>query len=95
MSPVRRPAAAPPIWQVLPRTPLAPVLAMPVHSPADPPAPPPDVIIGGPDDAQPSLPLASDGVRRWAWQGRWGAMLIEVIGDEVFVNGQRVEPHRA
>lgn len=67
---------------------------MPARSPADPPAPPADVIIGGADDAQPSLPLASDGVRRWAWQGRWGAMLIEVIGDEVFVNGQRVEPHR-
>ncbi len=99
MSPVRRPADAPPIWQVLPTLPPRPVLAVPARSPAIPPASPPnplpDVIIGGPDDAQPSLPLASDGVRRWAWQGRWGAMLIEVVGDEVFVNGQRVEPHRA
>ena len=52
------------------------------------------MIIGSPEDAQPSLPLASDGVRRWAWQSRYGAMLIEVIGEEVFVNGQRVEPHK-
>lgn len=42
---------------------------------------------------QPSLPLASDGVQRWVWHSRFGAMLIEVAGDEVFVNGQRVEPH--
>lgn len=42
---------------------------------------------------EPSLPLGSDGVQRWVWQSRYGAMLIEVIGDEIFVNGQRVEPH--
>jgi hypothetical protein len=32
-------------------------------------------------------------VQRWVWQGRFGPMLIEVIGEQVFVNGQRVEPH--
>lgn len=53
----------------------------------------PDVVIGDADDAQPSLPLASDGVRRWVWEGRFGAILIEVIENKVFVNGQRVEPH--
>ena len=39
--------------------------------------------------------MSSDGVRRWTWQSRYGPMLIEVIGDEVFVNGQRVVPHSA
>jgi hypothetical protein len=54
----------------------------------------PDVIVGPPDaGAQPALPLASDGVRRWLWHGRFGDMLIEVVGEQVFVNGQRVEPH--
>jgi hypothetical protein len=43
----------------------------------------------------PSLPLANDGVQRWVWHGRYGAMLIEVVGDDVFVNTQRVEPHAA
>jgi len=53
-----------------------------------------DVIIGRADDAQPPLPLASDGVLRWVWRGRYGEMLIEVAGDEVFVNGARVSRHR-
>ena len=48
-----------------------------------------------PDEPQqPSLPLASQGVQRTLWHSRFGAMLIEVVGDQVFVNGQRVEPHR-
>ena len=56
--------------------------------------PAPDVIVGPPDaGTQPALPLASDGVRRWLWHGRFGDMLIEVAGEQVFVNGQRVEPH--
>lgn len=45
------------------------------------------------EQLEPSLPLGSDGVRRWVWHSRHGAMLIEVIGGEAFVNGQRVEPH--
>jgi hypothetical protein len=59
------------------------------------PKPPPELVIGRADDAQPPLPLASDGVLRWVWHGRFGEMLIEVMGDEVFVNGQRVARHRA
>jgi hypothetical protein len=55
----------------------------------------PDVVVGDADDAQPPLPLASEGVLRWVWRSRFGAILIEVVGDEVFVNGQRVEPHAA
>lgn len=54
-----------------------------------------DVVVGRADDAQPPLPLASDGVLRWLWRGRFGEMLIEVIGDEVFVNGRRVQRHQA
>ncbi len=42
---------------------------------------------------QRELGLASAGVQRWVWQGRYGAMLIEVIGAEVYVNGARVERH--
>ena len=53
----------------------------------------PDVVLAADEQLEPSLPLGSDGVRRWVWHGRHGAMLIEVIGDEAFVNGQRVEPY--
>lgn len=56
-------------------------------------SPAPEVIIGQVDNAQPPLPLASDGVLRWVWHSRFGEMLIEVIGDEVFVNGQPVHRH--
>ena len=53
----------------------------------------PDVVLAADEQVEPSLPLGSDGVRRWVWHGRHGAILIEVIGDEAFVNGQRVEPY--
>lgn len=43
--------------------------------------------------AQVALPLATPGVQRWVWEGRYGPMLLEVAGDQVFVNGQRVQPH--
>jgi hypothetical protein len=52
-----------------------------------------DVVVGQTDDTQPSLPLSSDGVLRWVWQSKFGAILIEVVGPDVFINGQRVEPH--
>lgn len=60
-----------------------------------PPSPGPDVVLAPGEQLEPSLPLGSDGVQRWVWHGRYGAMLIEVIGDDVFVNTQRVEPHAA
>lgn len=53
----------------------------------------PEVVVGTAQADQPLLPLATDGVLRWVWQSRFGAMLIEVVGDDVLVNGQRVEPH--
>jgi len=54
-----------------------------------------DVAVGRTDDSQPALALASDGVQRWVWQSSFGAMLIEVVGTDVLVNGQRVEPYAA
>lgn len=29
----------------------------------------------------------------WVWHSRFGPIVIEVRGDEVFVNGDRVVPH--
>ena len=29
----------------------------------------------------------------YVWESRYGTILIEVAGEDVFVNGQRVEPH--
>jgi hypothetical protein len=55
----------------------------------------PDVVLAPEEQLEPSLPLGSDGVRRWVWHSRFGAILIEVIDGDVFVNGQRVEPHAA
>lgn len=43
---------------------------------------------------QAELPLAAEGVQRYVWQSRWGEMLIEVQGDNVFVDGKLVEPFR-
>jgi hypothetical protein len=37
------------------------------------------------------LPLASAGVLRQVWESRFGPILIEVIGDQAFVNGALVE----
>jgi hypothetical protein len=55
----------------------------------------PEVLLGIDSPQEPQLPLASEGVQRYVWEGRFGPMLIEVRGGEVFVNGQRVEPHVA
>jgi len=52
-----------------------------------------DVVVGHSDDAQSLLPLASNGIFRWVWHSRYGAILIEVKDDQVFVNGDRVERH--
>ncbi len=41
---------------------------------------------------QQALPLATPGVQRHVWESRFGEILIEVIGDQAYVNGQRVEP---
>lgn len=53
----------------------------------------PEVVLRVVGDNQALLPLASEGIRRWVWESRYGPILIEVIANKVFVNGQRVEPH--
>ena len=53
----------------------------------------PEMPMGAFDEPPAGLPLAGEGVLRWAWESRFGSMLIEVMGDQIFVNGQRVEPH--
>ncbi|MEO7337021.1 MAG: hypothetical protein ABIV63_10610 [Caldimonas sp.] len=53
----------------------------------------PDGVLPAGKQLEPSLPLGSDGAQRWLWHGRHGSILIEVIGEEAFVNGQRVEPY--
>jgi hypothetical protein len=40
---------------------------------------------------QTDLPLSAAGVLRYVWESCFGSMLIEVVGDRVFVNGERVE----
>jgi hypothetical protein len=54
----------------------------------------PEVLLRSIEQPQTDLPLATEGVLRSVWQSRYGSILIEVIGDEIFVNGQRVEQHR-
>ena len=55
----------------------------------------PEVLLGIDPPEEPQLPLASEGVQRYVWEGRFGAMLIEVKDGVAFVNGQPVEPHVA
>jgi hypothetical protein len=43
------------------------------------------------ESPQSPLPLATEGVERYVWESRFGAMLIEVVDGVAFVNGQRVE----
>ena len=43
----------------------------------------------GPADPPPPAP------QRFEWQSRFGVIVIEVIGDRSFVNGQPVEPAEA
>lgn len=52
-----------------------------------------EVLLRRSHDGQAALPLAAPGVQRWVWESRYGTMLIEVIRDQIFVNGQRVELH--
>jgi hypothetical protein len=52
----------------------------------------PEVFIRPEPSPQLDLPLAADGVQRHVWESRFGTMLIEVHGREIFVNGSLVEP---
>ena len=55
----------------------------------------PDVLLSPDEQVEPSLPLGSDGVQRWVWRSRFGEVLIEVVGEQVLVNGQPVAPYVA
>lgn len=52
----------------------------------------PEVLLGVGSSAEPELPLATEGVQRYVWQSRFGAILIEVKDGVAYVNGQAVEP---
>jgi hypothetical protein len=43
------------------------------------------------DSPQVALPLATAGVLRYVWESRFGSMLIEVVDDVAYVNGERVD----
>ena len=52
----------------------------------------PEVLLGVDVFEEPQLPLATEGVQRYVWESRFGAMLIEVREGNAYVNGQRVDP---
>jgi hypothetical protein len=52
----------------------------------------PEILIGPQPADSPELPLSTEGVQRYVWNGAFGAMLIEVKDGSVFVNTQRVVP---
>jgi len=51
----------------------------------------PEVLRVRDESAQEALPLATEGVLRYVWEGRFGSMLIEVADGVAYVNGARVE----
>ena len=51
----------------------------------------PEVLRLREESQQEALPLLTEGVQRYVWEGRFGSMLIEVIDDVAYVNGERVE----
>jgi hypothetical protein len=48
----------------------------------------------GDDDRSTAPASGLDGVARSVWRSPYGAIVIEVNGNDVFVNGDLVEPHR-
>lgn len=52
----------------------------------------PDVFIRPQQRPLMDLPLAADGVQRHVWENRFGTMLIEARGGQIFVNGNLVAP---
>src|SRR5687767_12029519 len=43
------------------------------------------------ESPQEAIPFATEGVQRFVWESRFGAILIEVADGDAFVNGHRVE----
>lgn len=54
-----------------------------------------EVLLRPEADPQVDLQLATEGVQRYVWEGRFGSMLIEVRSGQVYVNGGLVEPASA
>ena len=85
-APPRTPLAASRVGMALTRPVAAPAITEPVSSArlleVHPSA-------AGSRRSQP--PLATEGVQRYVWESKFGANLIEVVGEEVFVNGELVE----
>jgi hypothetical protein len=52
----------------------------------------PEVLTRRAATPQADLPLATAGVLRYAWESKFGPMLIEVRDGRAWVNGQAVEP---
>ncbi len=52
----------------------------------------PEVLARQEPSVQADLPLVSEGVQRYLWEGRFGPVLVEVKQGDVYVNGQLVEP---
>lgn len=52
----------------------------------------PEILTRRGDSHQSELPLASEGVLRYVWEGKFGSMLIEVKDGRAYVDGQPVEP---
>jgi hypothetical protein len=50
-----------------------------------------EVLLRPPGGQQSELQLATEGVLRYLWEGRFGTMLIEVKEGQVYVNGGLVE----
>lgn len=51
----------------------------------------PEVLKLREDTQQSALPLSTAGVQRYVWEGRFGAMLIEVVDGVIYVNGDRID----
>lgn len=51
----------------------------------------PEVLQVRDDSAQEWLPVATEVVLRYVWEGRFGSMLIEVADGVAYVNGAKVE----
>ena len=56
----------------------------------DAPLYPERLLLADPSNQAP-LALSTQGVQRYVWESRFGAMLIEVIDGQSFVNGELVE----
>ena len=52
-----------------------------------------EVVLAAPEARPVKVPMAAlpETVQCWVWHGRFGTIVIEVRGDDPYVNGQKVE----